>query len=168
MATFGKRTYRNPLEFLKDMGFVVTHLPSIFRMMVRGGVVEPKFRERLMLAVTKVNRCSYCTYVHAKIALKEGMNSAEIEALLADDLGDVPEAERTAVLYAQHWAETEGMTDPEVRAKLEAEYGADTARLLHLPLRLVRIGNYMGNFMELVGHTVSLRRFRKSWRYDEQ
>jgi len=41
--------------------------------------VSREFSERIMLAVTEVNGCRYCSYFHAKVALKAGMEKGEIE-----------------------------------------------------------------------------------------
>ena len=35
----------------------------------RNGVLQEDFAERLMLAVTEVNKCAMCSYAHTKMAL---------------------------------------------------------------------------------------------------
>lgn len=35
--------------------------------------INDKFGKRIMLSVTKVNGCRFCSYVHTKSALKAGM-----------------------------------------------------------------------------------------------
>ena len=46
------------------------------------GLISPDFRERLMLAVTAVNGCRYCSYAHTRAALKGGLSREEISGLL--------------------------------------------------------------------------------------
>jgi AhpD family alkylhydroperoxidase len=48
------------------------------------------FIERIMLAVTGVNRCPVCSHGHAKMALEAGMSADEIRDLLAGVMDDVP------------------------------------------------------------------------------
>ena len=48
--------------------------------------VSKEFRERIMLAVTEVNGCRYCSYFHSKQALEAGMTAAEVKQLANGDL----------------------------------------------------------------------------------
>ena len=64
--------------------------------------------KRLMLAVTAVNGCRYCSYYHAQEALKAGLPDEELQMLLEGVVDDAPPEELPALLYAQHWAEAEG------------------------------------------------------------
>lgn len=141
---FTKRTYGGIGEFLADLRFLWTHRAALKRLPKPDGL-GGAFLERLMLAVTQVNRCRYCSFAHTRQALKEGLPRDEIDALLGGQLDTVPEDERTAVLYAQHWAETKGQPDPEATARLEAAYGSEKAAQIYLALRLIRTGNYTGN-----------------------
>jgi len=62
--------------------------------------VSKEFRERIMLAVTEVNGCRYCSYFHSKQALEAGMTAAEVKQLANGDLDDVPPDQLPAVLFA--------------------------------------------------------------------
>jgi len=84
-------------------------------------LISPAFRERLMLAVTAVNGCRYCSYFHAKQALKSGLTPSEIGQLLSGDVTYCPEEQAIALIYAQHWAEYDAHPDPEAVLKLQAE-----------------------------------------------
>ena len=53
----------------------------------RQGVLSPQFVERIMLAVTEANGCAACSYAHTRMALKEGMDSSEIAAMLSGNTG---------------------------------------------------------------------------------
>ena len=52
---------------------------------MRGDLVSVQFRERLMLMVTEVNGCRYCSYGHSKAALAAGLS------ILLKKLGLEPE-----------------------------------------------------------------------------
>ncbi len=82
---FRRRIYRTPAAFLADFRYMIERRASIRRAMRE--LISPAFRERLMLAVTEVNGCRYCSYYHAREALKSGISGAELAALLA---GQIP------------------------------------------------------------------------------
>jgi hypothetical protein len=75
--------------------------------------------------------------------------------ILSHDLQACPEQEITAVLYAQHWAETDGHPAAEVRQSLENQYGGDQAARIDLILRLMRAANLLGNTFDLVLFRIS-------------
>jgi len=58
-------------------------------------------------------------------------------------------------LYAHHWAETNAQPDPAVRAKLLATYGAETARAIEFVLRMIRVGNLLGNTGDYILYRLS-------------
>ena len=156
MNKFPKRFYHNPIHFLQDIAFLLVHAPRA-RARVRG-TISPAFRERLMMAVTSVNECRYCAHFHAQVALVSGITRAEIEQILDGEFSRAPESELPALLYAQHWAETNAQPDPAVRAKLVATYGDDTARAIEYVLRMIRVGNLLGNTFDYILYRLSFGR----------
>jgi len=158
MKPFDRRTYRSPRQLLRDIRSVMRRR-SEMRNLMRGETLSASFRERLMLAVTEVNRCRYCSYYHAKQALDEGLSEEELQALTEGEFGDSPIEERPALLYAQHWAEADGNPDGEARARIIELYGAETADAIDLALRVIRIGNLMGNTWDGLLYRVSLGRW---------
>ncbi len=139
-----KRTYKNLKDFLADLWFPISHRNRL-RAITKKKLISFAFRERLMLAVTAVNGCRYCSYFHARQALKSGITSKEISQLLSGDVANCPEDEAVAVIYAQHWAETNAHPDPEAVQRLEEAYGPEKAEAIHLMLRMIRTGNLLGN-----------------------
>ena len=113
---------------------------------MRGDVVSEKFRERLMLMVTQVNGCRYCSYYHAKEALKAGISKDDLEFLLEGAIPtDTPKDEIPALLYAQHWAESDSHPDPKIQQKLVNTYGVEKFDAIEMILRMIRVGNLSGN-----------------------
>lgn len=108
-------------------------------------LVDAAFRERLMLTVTEVNGCRYCAYAHARFALSAGLTHEHIAALIAGEMQGVPEEQVAAVLYAQHWAETDGRPDQEVRRRVVETYGSDKTEAMEIYMRMMRVGNLVGN-----------------------
>ena len=109
-----------------------------------------------MLAVTAVDGCRYCSYFHARQALKSGVTQEEISRLLSGDVDDYPEEEAVAVIYAQHWAESDARPDPEAVRKLQQTYGVEKAEAIHLMLRMIRLGNLSGNSWDYLLYRISL------------
>lgn len=136
---FGFREYlRCQLELLKG-------LPSLLSAM-RSGRISKAFEEKLMLAVTAVNKCKYCTWVHVRAALKHGVGQKEIERIMEMAPGATADAyEAVGILYAQHYAESNRNPDREATEKLYGTYGKERANDILSYLRLIYFGNLMGN-----------------------
>jgi len=113
-----------------------------------------------MLAVTSVEGCRYCSYFHSKLALKGGISQEEIGTLLSGDVEGCPEEETLAVLYAQHWAESNTHPDPEAVQKLQEIYGSEKAEAIHLMLRMIRLGNLLGNTWDYLLYRISFGKWR--------
>ena len=67
-------------------------------------LMNKNLKERIMLAVTEVNGCQLCSYVHTSIALNSGMSSENIKLILDGDTSNVPVDEAVAVLFSQEYA----------------------------------------------------------------
>lgn len=157
MKPFHKRTFRGPGQFLAEAGYLLRRAWAVARLL-RGNGLESGLRERLFLAVTQVNQCRTCAWAHTRIALGEGVAADEVRALLRRDLEATPEAEREAVLYAQHWADTDGRPDAEAVSRLAIRYDADTLDRIHLALRFIRFSNYLGNLTEYLVFRITFGR----------
>lgn len=112
-----------------------------------------------MLAVTAVNGCRYCSYYHAKEALKTGLPEAEIRAMQDGIVDNAPTEELPALLYAQHWAENNARPDPDVRQKLIDAYGTTQTDAIDAVLRMIRMGNLLGNTTDYWLFRLSFGRF---------
>lgn len=108
------------------------------------GVITPKLQERVMLAVTAVNKCALCSYAHTEMALKAGIAQDEVTAYARGDFPDVPPEEARAVLFAQHYADTRGRPSKEAWETLQAEYGPEKALAVLSAARVIMMGNAMG------------------------
>jgi AhpD family alkylhydroperoxidase len=154
---FSKRTYKNPKEFLSDLWFALKNITRL-KKLGKKEAVSASFRERLMLAVTAVNGCRYCSYFHARQALKSGLSKTEINGLLSGDVAGGPEDESIAVIYAQHWAETNAHPDPGAVGRLQRTYGSGKAEVIHLLLRMIRLANLSGNSWDCLLYHLSFGR----------
>ena len=154
MSQFKKRTYQNPGEMLADMRMMRRNRQEI-RSLMGGGIISPAFRERIMLAVTAVNGCRYCSFFHSKQALTKGISPEEIRGMAEGLFDGCPEEELPALLYAQHWAETRGNPDEAARAKILETYGEEKTRAIEFAIRMITAGNLMGNTFDYFLHKLS-------------
>lgn len=151
---FNKRTYHSLREVLRDFTAVMKQRKQI-KALMRGHTLSDAFRERIMLTVTEVNGCRYCQFAHAKMALTAGLSASEIETLSTGAFHHCPPDEVPALLYAQHWAEENGCPDPDMREKMQTNYGEGKTRDIELVMRMIRMGNLMGNTWDYIVYKFS-------------
>ena len=141
---FRKRYYHTIFAPLKDIVFIFGKIPLMVRNRINGWV-STDFQERLMMAVTAVNGCRYCNYYHTRVALRMGFEPEEVKNLLAGEIDNPDPDEVKALLYAQHWAESNGKPDSDLRDQIIDHYGHDRSAVIETILRMIRFGNLSGN-----------------------
>jgi AhpD family alkylhydroperoxidase len=151
-TTFPRRFYTGLHPFLADVAWLFRHRAQL---RLAHTLLSPAFRERLMLAVTAVNRCRYCSFAHTRMALAAGVSNAEIARILNQTLDDCPPDEVLALAYAHHWAETDAAPEPAARERLICEYGILRAGAIEAVLRMIRVGNLMGNTFDYLLFRIS-------------
>jgi len=157
MKPFRRRIFPSPRAIWKEFIQLFADRKKI-RTLMREDQIPNSFRERLMLAVTSVNKCRYCAYGHSHQALLEGITKKEILNLCNGTFDQSPEEELPALLYAQHWAECSGEVDPEVRAKLVMLYGQPKADSIEMAIRLIQMGNLLGNTFDYFLYRITFGR----------
>jgi AhpD family alkylhydroperoxidase len=153
---FPRRSYASLRQFLTDVAWLFRHRARVQQART---MLSPAFRERLMLAVTAVNRCRYCSFAHTRMALAAGVTNAEIAQILDQTFSACPPDEAPALAYAQHWAETDATPDPAARERLSCEYGILRAAAIEAVLRMIRVGNLLGNTFDHMLFRLSGGRF---------
>jgi AhpD family alkylhydroperoxidase len=151
---FLKRRYPSLRSGFTDFKFMYTHRSDI-RAAMRDDTVDEAFRERLMMAVTQVNGCRYCSYFHAREALRAGISQEELASVASMEFSESPPEQQPALLYAQHWAETDANPDDEIRERMLGVYGEETLKAIEMGLRMIRMGNLMGNTFDYVLFKIS-------------
>jgi len=151
---FGRPVYGGLREVLSDWGAQMGRGGRL-RKDAQLGLVDKDLRRRLMLAVTSVNECRWCSWAHARGAIKQGIPGGEVDALLCGVVEDYPEDEGTALLYAIHWAETDGHPDPEARMTVVDVYGPQRTEAIERTLATIRAGNMLGNSLDYVLFRIS-------------
>lgn len=160
MSKFKRRIYRNLEEFITDARIIFSKRKNIHTLM-QGELITPAFRERIMLAVTTVNQCRYCSYAHSREALSKGISQGELDELGRGVFSGSPPNEVPALLYAQHWAETNGLPEDRLRNKMISTYGENTVDLMELAMRMIRSGNLLGNTFDYLLHRISFGKWRQ-------
>jgi AhpD family alkylhydroperoxidase len=134
-------------------------LPQLLRITLQAGIRLPllgkaliapatsrKLREQVMLACTSVNDCRYCAWAHTHLALKNGVDIDQLNALLAaPDQPLASEREGIAMLYAQHFAEQLGKPSTEARQRLNSVFSRAEVREIHAYLYAIYFANLSGN-----------------------
>ena len=109
-----------------------------------------------MLAVTEVNLCRYCRTFHVGQAKEAGIPLDEITEYLKGTIPEeVPEEQKLAVCYAQHWAETDANPDPDYIEQVREVYGEDGSQAINMILRMIRMGNLLGNTWDYFLYRIS-------------
>lgn len=146
---FQKRIYTFK-TFVNDIGFLAANMPRAVAMS-RNEKISKAFIEKVMTVVTTVNGCVYCSWFHAHQAVASGLTEAEVNNLFNLQFEtDASEFELLALLYAQHYAETNRSPQPEMNEKLQAFYGKDTAAQIVLIIRMIYFGNLSGNTWDAI------------------
>lgn len=141
---FRKKTFTAP-AFVVGLGRFLRNLPRLVRAQ-KADRVDTQFAEKIMLAVTSINECQYCSRYHTDLALEAGMDEDTIEQLLEQDVdGAVAPAERPALLFAQRYAETDENPGRDAVVELRQTYGSKTAADIQAFVRAIYFGNLLGN-----------------------
>lgn len=136
--------------FLGDLCYLLVRFPRIIGAL-RNKEISAALREKLMLVTTAINECGYCSWFHAKQAVASGVSEEEVANMLKLQFQADPSSfELNALLYAQHFAETNRNPDAEMTALLFDFYGDKTAKHILLLIRMIFFGNLFGNTWDAV------------------
>lgn len=127
---------------------------------MRSDMVDPAFRERLMLTVTEVNQCRYCRAFHVRQAYQVGLSDGEVLSFTQGNLPQtIPEDQRLAVLYVRSWAVGNGKAEAGFDDQLLEAYGEDGFDAIEIILRMIRMGNLLGNTWDFILYRLSFGRW---------
>ena len=156
---FQKRYYDSWSDFWRDLTFIFSHRDQV-KVAMSSPTLNPAFRERLMMAVTEVNLCRYCRTFHVGQARQAGIPIEEIAVYLQGTIPDeVPEEQKLAVCYARHWAETNSQPDSDYIDQVKETYGDDGFQAITMVLRMITMGNLLGNSWDFILFKISFGRW---------
>jgi AhpD family alkylhydroperoxidase len=146
---FHKRIF-SAASLLKDLGYMLVRWPRIAGALL-DREVDPAFREKILLVTSAVNDCDYCSWFHARQAVASGVSAEEVgEMFRLQFRANASPRELTALLYAQHFVETDRNPDAEMTARLFDDYGERTAKHILALIRAICFGNLFGNTWDAV------------------
>jgi len=156
---FQRRYYQRWSSFWRDLKYLLSNREKI-KTALSSPRLNPAFRERLMLAVTEVNLCRYCRSFHVGQARQAGIPIEVITVYLKGTIPDeVPEEQKLAVCFARHWAETNSQPDPDYIDQVKEVYGEDGFQAINMVLRMITMGNLLGNTWDYLIYKISFGRW---------
>jgi AhpD family alkylhydroperoxidase len=154
MKKFYKKKIYSYTQFFRAMVCFFNTLPYLSKAK-KMKLINKQFIERIMLAVTEVNGCSLCSYQHTKIALKSGLTTQEIQALLEGETKGLKQDEVIGVLFGKHVADQNGLFDQVYLSRVIKEYGKDKAYGVLGAIRVIMFTNIMGIAIGIIVDTLS-------------
>lgn len=154
---FPRRTF-SLWRFWASLAWIVAHLPRVARVHSGSRVSTLALREAIWLAVTEVNGCRYCAYVHASMASGSGLTDPEVQLLLSTgdpravaSVASLSPAEQHLVAWSKTWADARRThAAPPPLGEDAPLRGQDLDGLL----RTVEFGNLSGNTLDSLLHRV--------------
>lgn len=100
-----------------------------------------------MVAVSRINACGGCVFVHERLASRAGVTSEELEAIGIGHLGPLDARNRAAVAFAVTRAETRFRrpVDAGVSAEVTIHLRADEVAAIEAVARLMTLANLSVN-----------------------
>ncbi|MCW5830643.1 MAG: carboxymuconolactone decarboxylase family protein [Deltaproteobacteria bacterium] len=160
---FSKRTPGSLREYAYWLWETAQRVPSLVRTESGADGIDGRFREEVMLAVTAVNDCRYCRFVHGSLAEYEGVELDEIQKMMKTDWEPGDQRLAAAVHYARECAEAGKLPPSKAsRAALGRLFDEKEVRAIEASIAGIMVGNLTGNtFDALLARFTGERRFRE-------
>jgi AhpD family alkylhydroperoxidase len=145
------RTFASAAEWACDVVGLAKRGRPLAAVYLRGRL-DARLRERVMVAVSRVNACGGCTSVHQRWALRAGVSGEELEAIGLGDLAALDERSRAAVVYASALAEGRFRRPiaPEIVAFAAERLSVDELSAIDAVARLMALANLSVSTAEAV------------------
>lgn len=134
------------------LGALLGELPGLPAHLVRvattslGHPISGGLRERIMLAVTAVNRCYYCRVAHTTFARSEGLVDGEIQDILAGEDSALDPAVGAALAYSRDLARRGFISRDETLWEQLLRYYTEPQRAaIDSSARVINLANRCGN-----------------------
>ena len=143
-TAFKKRIFTT-WSLLRSGLHVLLFIPVLVRAYFFNGL-NKKFAERLLLVVSGVNDCVYCSWFHSYVASKRGIDTEQIGQLLNQLVpGEVPCYEHPALVFVIHFAESDGRPDALEITDLYRQFSAQDVTAIVALCTAIHFGNLCGN-----------------------
>jgi len=145
--SYKKCYFGRPADFFRE-GRTTRHYIHEKRKLPKDCRLRRDLREKIMLAVSIVMNCKYCSYLHTRTSLEHGVGEEEIKNLMKGELGDFPAEEAKALAYAQHFSEARENVSQEAKNEIINSYGEEKTLLIEYYAQLVYMGNMICNTVD--------------------
>ena len=155
------RSFASAGEALGDLAGVARRGGALAGVYARGDI-DPALRERVMVAVSHVNSCRGCTFVHERWATRAGVSAEDLEAIGLGELGELGPRDRVAVAYAAALAEARfrGPVDPALRVAAGEQLTAREMAAVEAVTRMMALANLTASTAEQLPDRLSGLRLR--------
>jgi len=159
------RVFGSPGEFAGDVAGVVRRVRPLAAVFLHGRL-DRRERERIMLAVSRVNACRGCTFVHQRWALRAGLSAEELQAIELGELAALDDRSRAAVTYATALAERRFRDAPpdDIAAAAALHLSPAERSAVEAVARLMALANLSANTAEAIFASLAAARTRLSRR----
>jgi AhpD family alkylhydroperoxidase len=147
MTTFRKRvlTPRN----LPGVTLAAARSLPVLARALRDPATSGQLREEVMLAVTSVNDCRYCSWAHTGLALAEGVDLDALRGLLENGRSQgLGEGAARAILFAQEFAATERQPQTGAREALRPWFSEREIDEILAYIHAIYLANLSGNTVD--------------------
>lgn len=159
MKPFTKRTFTLPL-FLQSLTATLISLPVLLISYVVPATSRA-LREKVMVGVSSVNDCRYCSWAHTGLALANGVNLDHLTQVLDNGtFGTVTDREATAILFGKHFADTVRRPTSEAQAALARHFSAYQRLEIMSYIHFIYYSNLSGNSADAWVSRLSGRKVR--------
>jgi len=130
--------------FFKELGFLIWNSLRLIKVFTNKRI--KRLIGKILIVIDAVNECEYCTWMDAKLAIKNGVSEEEVKNMLKLEFEtNISDYELPALMFAQHYAENLGMVDANMQEELTEYYGERLAKDILLAIRAVTFGNLYFN-----------------------
>ena len=141
---FRKRTV-TAWGFTRAIASIAAHAPTLYRVWIRREL-DPGFREELMLAVSKLNDCRYCSWAHHEWASIDGVPEEELAHIEQKDPAHFDRGKWLAISFVRELVEGRfRAVSGELMRKMQAEYTAREIKDIILVAKVMDASNLGAN-----------------------
>jgi AhpD family alkylhydroperoxidase len=141
---FKKRTISAP-QMVRSLAALAPELGMMYRVWIREEF-DPGFREELMLVVSKLNDCRFCSWGHHEWAQISGVSDEELAQLEQLDPKGFDRRKWVAISYVRALVKEDfRRVQPALRRAMQHKYSPREIRQVELIARVMDLGNRGGN-----------------------
>ena len=141
---FKKRTI-TAAQLAGRMASLVPELGMMYRVWMKEEV-DPGFREELMLAVSRLNGCRFCSWGHHEWAQISGVPDEELARLEQLDPSGFDRRKWLAISYVRALVKEDFQrVQPELRRAMQHKYSPEEIRQIELIAKVMDVGNRGSN-----------------------